>query len=226
MQTHRVPLSAILAIVIASLVTISCSQTPAEVEVEPDKPSDTATVTLESDRTASATVGAAGGVLETTATDGTLYQLTVPPFALPSDVDITMTPVGAVADLPLSGELTAGVQFAPDGLHFALPAIVTVEPSGALPSGVTGFNWAAQGEDFQLEIVSEVDGTLSFEISHFSGYAAGPTVPADIIAWISDNSASATTGRAFVSRALGVAASQGDDATAYPPILRNGTTPG
>ncbi len=50
-------------------------------------------VSLETDRETTETIGAEGGTVEATASDGTVYTLAVPPNAFPAPVEMTMTPV-------------------------------------------------------------------------------------------------------------------------------------
>ncbi len=57
----------------------------------------------------------AGGSLSTTAADGTVFTLVVPPDSLFVDELVTMTPARAVGSFPFAGGLVAGVGFEPSG---------------------------------------------------------------------------------------------------------------
>ncbi len=84
--------------------------------------SDTATVlvppapvqiTLQNGAGQTATIGAGGGTIVATGAGGITYTLVVPALALMQPVAITMTPLGAVTGLPLSGGFVAGADFQP-----------------------------------------------------------------------------------------------------------------
>ncbi len=84
-------------------------------------------------QTSSATVGAAGGTITAVGSDSTRFTLTIPPKALDGDSGITMTPVSAIQDLPLSGGLVAAVHFEPEGLRFNIPVELKIEPPREVP---------------------------------------------------------------------------------------------
>src|SRR3989337_1788198 len=56
---------------------------------------------LDSSHASSAAMSASGGTVEATGADGTHYTLSIPEGALALEHEITLTPVRAVADLPL-----------------------------------------------------------------------------------------------------------------------------
>jgi hypothetical protein len=121
-------------------------------------------------RRTSATIDVDGGTLETVGADGTLYRLTVPAGALLSPERISMTPIEAVAGMPFSGGLKAGVQLEPSGLRFA--DYVTVEIIGhpaVAPQRETGFLYQRDGDELQLYPLEESPGRTTFRIIHFSG---------------------------------------------------------
>src|SRR5438874_13015956 len=60
------------------------------------------TPALDTGRAVSASMAEEGGTLSVTAANGTTFKLTIPPDALVSEEDITMTPVAAIPDLPFS----------------------------------------------------------------------------------------------------------------------------
>lgn len=111
---------------------------------------------------ATATIGSSGGTI--TLADGTV--LAVPAGALPSAVSITAH--------ELSGNGMA-VEFAPEGLHFAVPANFTVSYAQCLVPPLLG----ARVVYVKGGLITEVEPSLSSllrrsvtaKISHFSSYA-------------------------------------------------------
>jgi hypothetical protein len=126
-------------------------------------------VTLDTARTAAVLMGPDGGEVTTTAADGTVSTLTVPPGALVSEQTISITPVLGITGLPLSGELVAAVHFTPDGLQLARPATLTLTLPGPVDrAGLLGFVFDDTGTNFEV-VSASVDGaTLALQVSHFS----------------------------------------------------------
>jgi hypothetical protein len=126
--------------------------------------------TTDDARAATALVSAdAGGSVTTTAADGAVYTLTVPPGALLEDIQITVTPVVALDDLPIAGDLAAGVRFAPEGLQFFTPATLTVDlPAPVSGSVLAGFGAEGGGERFHLDLVEGVGTRFIMPVRHFS----------------------------------------------------------
>ncbi|MDQ6799291.1 MAG: hypothetical protein M3041_00475 [Acidobacteriota bacterium] len=136
---------------------------------------------LDDARAASLEMPAAGGSLSATAADGTVFTLTVPPGALASGETITLTPVAAIDQLPLSGGLSAAVQLAPEGLRLLKSATLSINPTAAIPidEEVT-FAWRGSGEEFILYPPNPA-GTraISLSVTHLGGYGVGRGTPAD-----------------------------------------------
>ena len=110
-------------------------------------------------------------------------SITVPPGALSKDVRITVT---------VKAGKVYNYQFAPEGLQFALPVVVTQDVSdnsliGSLLGGLLGSSKTAKGAYYaaptlqydprtgsatvnELEPTVNAGGLLSFQIRHFSGY--------------------------------------------------------
>ncbi len=132
-------------------------------------------VSVETMHEATASVGSEGGTVEATATDGTVYTLTIPPDALPEPVTIKMTPVSAIADLPLDGGLAGGVELQPAGLRFTQSATLTVATS-LVPAGgqiPIGFSYEGDAEAIVLAAGGLVNGALTVAVQHFSGAGIG-----------------------------------------------------
>lgn len=131
-------------------------------------------------RRATATIGMAGGTLETTGADGSRYRLTVPPGALLSDERISITPISSVEGLPFSGGLTAGVQLEPSGLRFSDFVTLEILDHPPLPAQQeTGFLYQQDGVEFQLYPVQESVSTTRFDIIHFSGVGIASATEAE-----------------------------------------------
>lgn len=132
---------------------------------------------LDSLRAASAEIGAGGGVVTATGSDGTTYELTVPAGALVAPATITLTPVASLGKFPGGGKAHA-VQFAPDGLSFATPAALRITPPKPLADPV-GLAYAGSGEDLTLAPASTVGGSLVVGIPHFTGGGGGSITEQD-----------------------------------------------
>ncbi len=132
-------------------------------------------VSLETDQEATAAIGAEGGTVEATATDGTVYTLTIPADAMPGPVTIKMTPVSAIADLPLAGGLAGGVELQPTGLRFTQSATLTIATSATPPSGQIpiGFSYEGDAETLLLAAGGLLNGILTVSVQHFSGAGIG-----------------------------------------------------
>ncbi|MEX0788130.1 MAG: hypothetical protein WD040_04960 [Anaerolineales bacterium] len=106
---------------------------------------------LDSSHASSAVMSASGGTIEATGADGTHYTLSIPEGALALEHEITLTPVRAVADLPLNG-LGGSVALEPAGLHFFEFATLTIAPAVEIPVGeqVT-FAFEVAGGDFHFQ---------------------------------------------------------------------------
>lgn len=120
-------------------------------------------------------IGPAGGTVETTDAAGAVVRLVVPPDALTTDTDITVTPLLTSAIPGYSGVLHQGVRLEPEGLSFAQPATLTLDFAA---SGQTvesqHFIFLLTSPLTALPLISQPDGnTLSAPVSHFSTYEAG-----------------------------------------------------
>lgn len=131
-------------------------------------------VSVDETRQVSALIGPDGGQLSTTTADGAVLTLTIPADALIGQEQIFISPVAAIAGLPLSGGLLAAAQFAPQGLLLFKPATLTIQlPPGKSTQGAIGFAYESNGANFHLSHLTQSDGTLTLLVSHFSGAGAG-----------------------------------------------------
>ena len=133
------------------------------------------TVTPSSDPThaARAVISAVnGGTITTTGADGTVFTFTLPPNALLSDEEVSMTPVSVLNDLPSGGTFVAGVEFQPEGLILLQPGTLTIAPKTAPPdSELLAYGYQSGGSDFHLEPNAK-GSPLTFSVRHFSGYGS------------------------------------------------------
>ena len=117
-------------------------------------------------RAVRATIGPKGGSIQVKSAAGTSYVLRVPPAALMAPVTITATPV---ASFGTKGP--QGVVFKPSGVHFLVPATLTITPTTPIPVKrqlMFAFNdggselWAAEPKPKSRDIAIVVE--------HFSGF--------------------------------------------------------
>jgi len=134
-------------------------------------------------RAATADIGPEGGEVSAVGGDGTVYRLSVPSGALLFETAITITPVSAIPDLPLTGGLLAAVEFAPDGLQLWAGATLTIElPSAPDPADLAGFGWQGAGDGVHLALVAVEGSTLTLGVTHFSGTGAAIVAPENLAA--------------------------------------------
>ena len=110
-----------------------------------------------------------GGYLSLFGPDGTMYALTVPPDAVLSDLDMTMTLVTSVTGSPLGEELVGAVDIGPAGLELLQPAMLTITPAAPLPVAQEGpFTSRADGADFHMTPLMADPSTLTIPIFHLT----------------------------------------------------------
>jgi hypothetical protein len=119
-------------------------------------------------------IGPQGGTITTSGG----ITLQIPAGALHDTQTITLTPLSAVQGSPLAS-LLGGVQLDPQGLHFLVPATLSVPlPGGVDPHQLVGFGFDGGGISFHLKPPVISGGTMSLQITHFSGGGAGTLTPA------------------------------------------------
>lgn len=145
-------------------------------------PTPASVTTLDGSKARTATVGAAGGRIETTDAGGTRYRFDVPAGALLSPVAITMTPIRTIAGYPLSGGMIGGVELAPSGLTFASPATLSVESTRQAAAGqrLAGISYVSSGGIPLPELAARTGSTITLPIRHFSQYTVGFGTVADL----------------------------------------------
>ncbi|MCX6827697.1 MAG: hypothetical protein NT002_00195 [candidate division Zixibacteria bacterium] len=180
-----------IAVCILGLLLLTCSKkstNPPE-NNPPVRTPFTISYTADPARTASAHIAAAvGGSLTALDKDSVAFELTIPPYALPSDTTISITPFsflrigGPGGDTcPTctdSGSLCCyrGAVFEPSGLVLDSPAVLTVRlpkhfgfpyPHGAL---IVYLDSASKSYQSCFTTYDTAAGWLRAEITHFSGY--------------------------------------------------------
>lgn len=126
------------------------------------------TFTAEADAGAVGTVTFAdGGTISATASDGTTFELVVPPEAVPGDVEIAITPLVDMAGIEANA--LHGVLLEPDGLEFYELARLTITP--AEPIAVESqlmFEAAGDGENPQPALIDPASEAIVILLDHFS----------------------------------------------------------
>lgn len=106
-----------------------------------------------------------GGYLSLFAPDGTFYTLTVPPRAVLSDVDLTMTLAGSVTGSPLGDTLVGAVDIGPPGLQLLQPAMLTITPATPVAVDEEGpFTADPDGSDLHLTPMAADPSTLTIPV--------------------------------------------------------------
>jgi hypothetical protein len=156
---------------------IACSGDP----VAPPVPS-TPEVVIETARAGSATIGVEGGTVSATSAGGVTYRLIVPRGALLASTELTVTPVSAISNSPVSAGLSAAVRMAPSGLRFALPARleIVVTPVTSAGRQAIAFQSASDGTGLLLRTTGSAGAALTLSIAHFSVYGVAVLTPAEI----------------------------------------------
>ncbi len=129
----------------------------------------------------SGTIGPKGGTLTTTGPGGVTYRFEVPPQALAASQTITMTPMTALRTLGAVA-FEAGVQFAPSGLTFAVPALLRISKKVTVASGnrLIGIGTNDAGRQVSLASAITDSAGLVLAVTHFSAAAAAQGTPAQI----------------------------------------------
>jgi hypothetical protein len=127
-------------------------------------------------------IGVAGGTISTQAASGAKFTLTVPPTALSGTIDVTLTPIATIQNVPTGTTVVAAVRMRPDGLSFLSPASLTMEmPTAASSTDLVGLRFADDGTALHLVPVRRSGSSLTIPISHFSGAGAANTANPPLI---------------------------------------------
>ena len=111
-----------------------------------------------------ATIGRDGGTISAGST-----TLTVPAGALTDPIAITLDTAHGPRGLAVRGR-GQGARFAPDGLLFLKPAILSFPiPAGYGPTDAHGFGFTGDGSDLHLTPPRFVGNRVELDVWHFSG---------------------------------------------------------
>jgi hypothetical protein len=124
-------------------------------------------VTLDASRAAAGDIGPEGGAIAATGSNGTRYELMVPPGALDVATHLTVTPIVRAGGLPGGGSTRNGVRFAPDGLRFAKPAELRVTAAHTA-RGPVGLIASDDGANVVFESGRKDGSAFVLDIPHFS----------------------------------------------------------
>ncbi len=137
-------------------------------------------VSLDATGVVTAVIPVAGGEVTATGADGTRYTLTVPANALANATEIRLTPVASLGGLPAGDGPALAVQLAPEGLLFAEPAMLTIEPATPIPVDeqiLFGYHGDGQGLFLAAPAMGEA---IQIQVIHFSGYGVQKGFLADL----------------------------------------------
>ena len=139
------------------------------------------TPALDAAHRATATIGPAGGTVQTTDAAGVVIRLIVPPDALTRDTPITATPLAAAALVGQAADLHFGVNFEPEGLVFEQAARLELD-FGTATRALTDhdFIYLVTSPLTRVPLVNNAQaaGTiLTASLSHFSTVAASGLAP-------------------------------------------------
>jgi hypothetical protein len=137
---------------------------------------------IEATNAKAASIGARGGRVSTTASNGVVYTLIVPPNALKETLRITLTPISSMGNAPLSAGVTAAVQMEPSGLIFQRSAQLQIGTVATVAAGkrLFGFSTANDATKFRFNRPIVKNGLTELSIGHFSDGGIGTATEAEI----------------------------------------------
>jgi len=122
----------------------------------------------ESGESISEFIGPEGGVLSVTSNDGATFELSIPENAIPSSLEITLTPVEPTTEGPFAKETFSGIRMEPDGLLLLKPAHLTITPKDITPDEAIGMASGSEGEDAYLTLGEPGEDGYQIQVHHFS----------------------------------------------------------
>ena len=140
-------------------------------------------VTVDAGRAVTRAIGTAGGAIAVVDAQGTRFQVAFPAGALNLTTDVTVTPVVAIAGLPLSGGLRGAVRIEPEGVVPARTVRLTITPAPVVPVAqhVTFAFRGLAGELF-LAPPLVASTTLVIPVHRLGGYGLAAGTAADLTA--------------------------------------------
>jgi hypothetical protein len=179
-------------------------------------------ITSEDGNAVSSEVTAAGGTISATGSDGTKYELAIPPNALDETTTITLTPAAASGTIFGETRTSAlGVQFAPQGLFLWERATLTVTPAAKvdIPLAEQLFvHWEDGGKDLGVAPIDPGSKAMKVYVDHFSGVSIFDVKGLDaklstLDQWISD-----TQDEQFLSQMAVAAGLEREGSMAYQAL--------
>ncbi|HYH59165.1 MAG TPA: hypothetical protein VD790_08090 [Thermoleophilaceae bacterium] len=154
-------------------------------------------IELAENKRAKKKIGPGGGSIKAKAA-GLTYQLNVPAGALGVSKRITMTPVVALKNLPLSRNRPAAVQLRPNGLEFETPAELSIAGLKK-PARQVGFTMTDRGRGLELVQAKRVGKRVLISLDHFTTPGAGGPTEQNFVSifqqFLSSTSATLTRGQ-------------------------------
>jgi hypothetical protein len=161
------------------------------------------TVALDDNVTTSKRITANGGRLSLTATDGTVFTLDIPPKALDTETNISMTSVKSVEGAPLDDGSALAVQLEPSGLFFNELVTLTIVPGKEIPAkNQIIFSYEGSGQDYHLAVVDPKSKEIQVKLIEFSGAGIGSGGDAQ---WAANLAIQASNSRARLLQKFGEA---------------------
>lgn len=143
----------------------------------------TVQVTLDTGRAKTQTVGPLGGSIQVTDARGAKFLLAFPAQALDGLTEVTVTPVAAIAGLPFSGGLKAGVRIEPEGLIPAASVLLTITPAAPVaPAQQLTFAFRGLAGELYLTPPRANQTAIVIPVHRLGGYGLGAGSTADLAA--------------------------------------------
>lgn len=129
------------------------------------------TVTPDDAHSVSALIPVAGGTLEATGADGTVFTLQIPANALATATTISLTPLASVTGLPGQGGSVYAARVEPEGLELSGDATLTITPVQPIPMAKQlFFSYKGAGTTVGLALPVTESPDVKIRLMHFSGY--------------------------------------------------------
>src|SRR5260221_2948767 len=222
MHAHR---SSLIALSVAFVAVAGCGGSANRSDAHAGQLGRVAPVHVTIDKTGehatARTVGTAGAIVKAVGADGTRYSLAIPKGALSSPLSIRVTPVPAVAALPIGTDLAFAVDFQPHGLVFGRPAWLTVKTNGAddVKSGLA----IDDANIASLQPIGHNAHGYLIPVAHFSG-TGGVRLPGGFGPWPSAQPGGAGAG-SLQNNAIGNGRPIVLPPDFVPPVPPGNTTP-
>ncbi|MEX2547269.1 MAG: hypothetical protein WD830_05710 [Chloroflexota bacterium] len=119
-----------------------------------------------------------GGTVSTMATDGTSFELVVPPGAVAEDTEITVTPLADVEGITAEPGVVHAVQLEPEGQIFFELARLTITPAVPIPvAEQLVIEAAGDGSDPGPALIDPTSEEIVVLLDHFTVAAVAQVTP-------------------------------------------------